>query len=97
MSDDFEISKIVKLVPIKEAIQSVIINGVKQDITQVCFTICCPECGRAIYKFPPDEDKLTCVTMIMQNKEDLTKHFQYCPECGQKLNYNFDIFKGDVK
>lgn len=77
-------------------VQQMIVNGEVKEIKAKAYSLCCSSCGRVIYSFNPGERYTDVYQAIMESKEDLAKHFGYCPECGETLRYDFDIFDGEI-
>lgn len=90
-------SKLVKIVETEVVTQQVFVNNEIKNVTAKAFAMVCPSCGRVIQNFQPGVPKYVCIQSILPHKDDLTKHFRYCPECGQKLNYEFALIEGEVK
>ena len=91
-----DLPKLVSVSETNVVVQQMIVNGEAQNVTAKAFAITCPSCGRVIYQFDPNIPRMICIAQTAKNREDLTKHFRYCPECGQKLSYEFDFIEGEV-
>ena len=77
-------------------VQQVIVNGQVQEIKAKVYSLCCSSCGRVIYSFNQGEHYVDVYQVVMQQKEELQKHFGYCSECGSELRFDFDIFDAEV-
>ena len=77
-------------------VQQVIVNGQVQEVKAKVYSLCCSSCGRVIYSSNQGEHYIDVYKSLMQQKEELQKHFGYCVECGSKLRFDFDVFDAEV-
>lgn len=77
----------------------VVVNGVPQQEVEMPQTILvCPNCGRVIQAFQVGVPKIEIIKAITQDANFINQMNDvnaYCPKCGQKLDYTFDIVEGE--
>lgn len=92
--NDLPIQAIIKEVEV--SVQQIIINNQVQEVKAKVLSLCCSSCGRVINSFNQGEHYIDVYKALMENKEELNKHFGYCAECGSKLRFDFDVFDAEV-
>ena len=94
--EEYRIRRNIKITEVEIPVQQIIVNNEVQNVTAKAFALACPDCGRVIYSFQPGISKLQVIDAVTKEQENLQKHFAYCPECGQKLGYDYGIVQGEV-
>ena len=85
--EEHMIPKLAEIKAIDVVVQQVVINNQVQNIVGKSFAIVCPNCGRAIYRFPQGVSEVEAYKARNQGSEELLKIATYCPTCGTKLYY----------
>lgn len=86
-----EIAQQVKLRELESGTQTFIINGQQQTVTNKACCLVCPNCGKRIYQFEQNLAYLDAYQAIVASKANFEAEFKFCPVCGQKLEFTFDI------
>lgn len=87
-----EIPQLVQIKTISKQGQ-MIING--QVIQQNTSVLVCPCCGNIIYDFGREVDGISIRRISTEQSESLYKIAHYCPQCGQKLQYEHEVIEGE--
>ena len=95
MIDNLPIQAIIKQTEVP--VQDIIVNNERKTVNAKVYSLCCSSCGRIIFSFNQGENYEDVYKSIVNSKEELNKHFSYCPECGSKLRFDFAIFDCDTK
>jgi len=93
MINDLSIQAIIKETEVP--VQEIIVNNERKTVNAKVYSLCCSKCGRIIYSFNQGGKYVDVYLSLIDAKEDLNKHFSYCPECGSKLRFDFDIFDAE--
>lgn len=95
-NNDRDIAKSV-LIKTSEFNQQVIINGVAQNIPYSLCSLNCPVCNTILFQFKQGMSRLDVLKLLNSNNNEVNKFkesISYCPHCGQKLDYVFDVVDG---
>ena len=91
-----EIAQQVKLREIELGTQTFIINGQQRQITNKAQCLVCPNCNKHFYQFEQQNmSYLEAYQTVVANKATFETEFKYCPVCGQKLEFTFDIIDSE--
>ncbi len=88
MFEPKEISKLVSISTITTDGQMVINGQVQQQMSTV---LRCPVCHNTVYDFGQEIPGVTVRQIVTRDAEKLYAIARYCPQCGQKLRYEFDV------
>ena len=85
---EFKLSENVRILKV-EAPGKIIVNGqvIKQEMT----VLCCPHCNKILQQLEKVLTPGETLEYISRNKETFQNELAYCPKCGTKLAYDFDI------
>lgn len=90
--DHKEFSQGAIIQEVKVPSQTVSVNGVEQVLQYTIQKfICCPSCNKTLFN-------LGNIPKNLYNEidsDELYNKIKYCPHCGQKLSYDFDIIDSD--
>lgn len=92
-----EFAQLVDYELISLGIQHIIINGQEQDIEQKTTVLKCPSCGQILLDLGQPVPDVYVRRILNHDKDALYARMQYCPYCGQKLQYEAEIIEaGDI-
>lgn len=81
-----DFSKCIKFKEVEQPTQTVVINGVPQEIKSKVLVAHCPKCDRVILNFG-NIPEVEAIKLCVEHYEEILKQTTYCPCCGQKLDY----------
>lgn len=88
----FTFGKLVDLKVATKEVATVVINGVAQQTQKVSYVVMtCPNCNKILYQLPDGVDLVEANKMLIQDAEGLNGLINYCPNCGQKLNFKREL------
>ena len=93
MINDLPIQAVIKEVEVP--VQEIIVNNERKTVNAKVYSICCSKCGRVIFSFHQGDKYEDIYQSLVDAREDLNKHFSYCPECGRELRFDFDIIDAE--
>lgn len=95
--EEKEFSKLVNIDTIQVPAQVMIINGQRvEQGTQEIFILKCPVCNNTIQQFNQGNiNRVDIIKFVCNNKDTLNDSIKYCPNCGQRINFNYEIIEAD--
>lgn len=96
MIDDKDISKLVDVKTAYTNTQQVIVNN-QQAVVHTKHTVaCCPTCNTILLDFGDVISMQDAENIIKMNRQQLESNYGRCPNCRQKIDYDFYILDAEV-
>ena len=81
-----EIPELAELVSVSVPVQTIIINGERQEILGEAYVLICPKCRAILYQFQPGISAAEILKSLNTDDENELGKYMYCKACGQKLS-----------